>query len=124
MDITRKEFLGRLIQAAAGVAGVAVVVGCGSSASTTPDGGGQVSCLMNGTTYVIGGNHGHVLMVSKEDVAAGAEKTYDIMGTASHTHAVTVTAAMFVTLQANTSVMMTSTVGNSTHTHTVTVMCA
>jgi hypothetical protein len=121
MKITRKEFLGRLIKGAAGMAGAAMILGCssdGGSADAHP-----TSCTMNGTTATIGSNHGHVLMVSKEDVTAGVVKTYDITGTASHAHSVTVTVAMFTTLQNNTSVMTTST-NNSNHAHDITVMCA
>jgi hypothetical protein len=69
-------------------------------------------------------NHGHVLIVSKADVMAGVDKTYDIMGTALHTHSVTITAAMFATLAANTAggVMTTSSV--TLHSHPITVVCA
>lgn len=135
MQITRKEFLGRLLGGAAGMVGVAMVVGCGSSSNNgggepdagTPSGGGPdaaraASCAMNGTTSLIGANHGHVLMVSKADVAAGAAKTYDIRGTADHPHSVTVTAAMFAMLQASTAITAVSTT-NSSHDHPITVMC-
>jgi hypothetical protein len=136
MQITRKEFLGRLLGSAAGMVGVAMVVGCGNSSNNgggepdagTPSGGGgpdaarAASCAMNGTTSLIGANHGHVLMVSKADVAAGAAKTYDIRGAADHPHSVTVTAAMFTTLQASTAITAVSTT-NSSHDHPITVMC-
>lgn len=82
------------------------------------------NCLMNGTTVMIGGNHGHVLVVTKEEVAAGADKTYGIQGSSGHTHNVTVTAAMFTTLQGNTQVSTVSDMGNSMHTHNITVICA
>lgn len=142
MQITRKEFLGRLLGGAAGMVGAAMVVGCGNSSNTggggdptapdaaTPSDGGSssdaghvTSCTMNGTVSTIGANHGHVLMVSKADVAAGVAKTYDIHGTANHTHSVTVSAAMFTMLQANTTVMTVSTT-DSNHNHPITVMCA
>ncbi|TMQ03742.1 MAG: hypothetical protein E6J91_45855 [Deltaproteobacteria bacterium] len=134
MKITRKEFLERLIGGAAGVAGIAMVVGCSSSGSDsmhpdassgpTPDAASAASCTMNGTTSAIGDNHGHVLVVSKADVAACAEKSYDIRGTSDHTHNVRVTVDMFTKLKANTSVTTTSDLGDSSHTHMVTVMCA
>lgn len=82
------------------------------------------NCLVNGTTVMIGGNHGHVLVVTKEEVAAGVEKIYPIQGSSGHTHSVTVTAAMFTTLQGNTQVATNSDMGNSVHTHSVTVLCA
>ena len=62
-------------------------------------------------------------MVSKDDVVACVDKTYDIMGAAAHSHNVTVTAANFTTLQGNHQVMVTSTLGAG-HTHGVIVMCA
>lgn len=125
MKITRKEFLGRLIQGAAGLAGVAVIAGCSSSSESSPDaGGGAVSCTTNGTAITIGTNHGHVMMVSKQDVSAGVAKSYDIRGTADHTHTVMVTAAMFTMLESNTSITTASVPDSTGHTHQVTVRCA
>ena len=121
MSMTRKEFLGTML----GAAGAAALAGCGGD-----DGGGTDSsiarnCAMNGTSVSIDANHGHVLMVTASDVAAGVEKTYDITGTAAHSHMVTVTAANFATLQsnANGSVQVTSTQGGL-HMHTITILCA
>jgi hypothetical protein len=121
MSMTRKEFLGTMI----GAAGAVALTGCGGDDGGGTDSSVQRNCAMNGTNVTIEANHGHVLMVTSADVAAGADKTYDIMGTALHTHMVTVTAADFAKLQsnANASVMVTSTVG-SAHTHLVTILCA
>ncbi len=83
---------------------------------------GVASCSMNGTIVAIGGNHGHALVVSKADIAAGTAKTYDITGGSLHDHAVTVSAADFAKLAANTSITLTST--QNVHTHTITVTCA
>ena len=122
MTMTRKEFLGSLFGAAAG--GL-VLAACGGD-----DGGGaqadaaaSKSCTMNGTTVNIETNHGHVLTVSKADVTAAVDKTYDIMGTSAHTHSVTVTAADFAKLAQNMSVSLTSTSGGA-HTHGVLIMWA
>ena len=141
MQITRKEFLGRLLGSAAGMVGAAMVVGCSSNsnsggggdpapdAATPSDGGSSsdaahaTSCTMNGTNSTIGANHGHVLMVSKADVAAGATRTYDIQGSANHAHSVTVTPAMFTMLQGNTAITTVSST-DSNHSHPITVMCA
>ncbi len=121
MSMTRKEFLGTI----AGAVGLATVVGaCGSSSSSGADAPATSgNCLQNGTSVTIGANHGHVLMVTQAEVQAGVDKTYDIMGTALHTHSVTVTAAMFAKLAMNMSVMTVSTVGAS-HTHDITVVWA
>jgi hypothetical protein len=77
---------------------------------------------MNGTNVVIGANHGHVLVVSKADVMAGVAKTYHIQGTSLHDHTVTITAAQFAMLAANTSISTTSSTDG--HSHPITVMCA
>lgn len=97
--------------------------GSGGSGQGGAGGGASASCLDNGTNVTIGGNHGHVLAVSKDDVAAGVDKTYDITGASAHMHSVTVTAADFALLAANTAVMVTSTSG-AQHTHTCTIVCA
>jgi hypothetical protein len=73
-------------------------------------------------TNNIAGNHGHVLTVTLADVDAAADKTYDIMGTATHTHAVTITAAQFADIKAGETRTFTSTSAGG-HSHQVTVMC-
>ena len=79
-------------------------------------------CSQNGTSVVIGTNHGHTLVVSKADVAAGVAKTYDIQGTSLHNHTVTITAAQFAMLAQDTSISTTS--SNDGHAHSITVTCA
>jgi hypothetical protein len=108
MPVTRKEFLLLL----AGTAAAA----CGGS-STPPN------CAQNGTQSDISANHGHSLTVSKADIAAGVDKTYDIRGGASHSHLVTLTAADFAKLAGNNGASEQSTVDDS-HSHTVTITCA
>jgi hypothetical protein len=122
MSLTRKQFLSSMMGAVAGAAGVAFLVGCSSSDDAGDDDGGGKDCAANGTTVTIGGNHGHALVVAKGEVAATVDKTYDIKGTADHTHSVTVTAALFTTLKANTGVMVTSTSGGG-HTHDISIGC-
>jgi hypothetical protein len=122
MTLTRKEFLSSLIGLVAGAGGAAVLAGCGGGGAAAPD-AGPVSCTTQGTGVLIETNHGHALSVSKDDVVAGVDRTYDITGSSAHPHAVTITAAMFKMLQGNTSVSVTSTSGGG-HTHSVTVQCA
>src|SRR5260370_39445383 len=103
--VTRKEFLLFL-------AGTA----CGGSA---------VNCLADGTTVTFNENHGHVLVVSKEDVAAGVANTYDIRGTAHHTHLITITARDMASLTKNQQVAEISTRGgHHSHSHPALVGCA
>jgi hypothetical protein len=131
--INRTEFL-RSALALAGVGiGAAGLIACsndngyGSTPSSgtgnTTGGGLTNACDTDAPSDVIDANHGHVLTVTAADAAAGVDKTYDIMGTATHTHSVTITAAMFATMETGTSIMATSTVTNA-HDHEITVVCA
>jgi hypothetical protein len=117
MDLTRKEFLTLVIGSAAAAA-------CGGSSSPGPSG----NCLANGSASIIQNNTGHSLIVTKADIMAGVDKTYDIRGTdTSHTHSVTITAADMLALQKNMQVGETSTSGISptvgAHTHAIQVVC-
>jgi len=116
MDLTRKEFLTLVI-------GGAAVAACGGSSS-----GPSGNCTANGSNSIISQNTGHSLIVTKADIAAGVDKTYDIRGTdASHTHSVTITAADMLALKNNMQVAETSTAGNAAgqplHTHAIQVVC-
>ncbi|HEY1558799.1 MAG TPA: hypothetical protein VGF94_28445 [Kofleriaceae bacterium] len=85
--------------------------------------GGQSQCVASGTTTTIGDNHGHVLVVSSGDVAAGAAKSYNIQGTSDHNHTVALTAAEFAMLQQDSAVMTTSSFDDG-HDHSILVACA
>ena len=71
----------------------------------------------------LGRNHGHVLVVSIDDVKAGAEKTYAVAGAAGHPHAVTISAEEMKRLLAGQVVRTTSTTDRG-HAHRVVVRCA
>jgi hypothetical protein len=90
-----------------------------------PDPIASGNCLQNGTKVSISANHGHTLVVSKEDVSAGVEKTYELSAASSnaHIHLVTLTSADFNTLKTNFLIKETST-NDDSHTHEVTVSCA
>lgn len=112
MDLTRKEFLTLVV---GGVAAAA----CGSGSSQA-----NVDCLKNGTDATIGGNHGHSLDVTQADIAAGATKTYDIRGTADHSHLVTIAGSDMATLAGNHGVNTSSTTdGTPAHKHAISVNC-
>lgn len=85
------------------------------------------NCVENGTSTSVSTsqNHTHSLSVSKEDVAAGVEKTYNLSQSADHDHQVTLSASNFQALKdsPNQSISITSTV-DSGHSHNVTVSCA
>lgn len=120
--ITRQVFL-RFVSVAAS----AVAVGCGDSDttdgtdSTGTNGGacGKVNSTMTSP------EHRHVLGIPPGDVAAGADKTYDIKGMSQHTHSVTITAAQFQQLAAGETIQVDSTrAGAPDHLHTCTIICA
>src|SRR4051812_38458205 len=121
MTMTRKEFLRSLVGVGVGAASVAALVGCGGDDGGTPIDAPPPTCDTN--SAVIQANHGHVMTVSKADIDAAAAKTYDIMGSALHTHSVMLTAAHFAMLKTGATVSVTSS-SDGTHMHTVTVMCA
>ena len=96
----------------------------GADSGGGADGGdGSSKCLDNGTNAAISNNHGHTLVVSKQDVAAGVEKTYDLLGGATHPHEVTLTAQHFAQLAQDQPITVVST-EEMAHDHTVTVTCA
>jgi len=71
----------------------------------------------------IGTNHGHIMLVSKDEVAAAAETTYHIQGTSDHDHTVLLTASDYMQLQQDHAVMTTSSF-DADHSHTIMVACA
>ena len=70
----------------------------------------------------VGQNHGHVFVVSSADVTAGADKTYDLSGTAGHAHSVTLGAEHWTRLRAGEIVRISST--REGHQHRLLVKCA
>jgi hypothetical protein len=103
--------------------GLLGAAGCGGGEATAPDLAMTGDCLKNGTKSLIAANHGHTITVTIAEIQAAMDKTYDIMGTASHTHSFTVTAADFAALAKGTSVTHTSS-DSSGHTHSITISCA
>ncbi len=87
----------------------------------------EKNCVENGTTASVSSaqNHTHSLLVSKEDVSAGATKTYDLGQSANHIHQVTLEADDFQALKTspNSSLSKVST-SNSGHSHNITISCA
>lgn len=121
----RKTFIQKTVGALLLAIPAYSVLSCSSSddgPSDNPNPSGA-NCLENGTNINIGGNHGHALTVSVVDINAGVDKTYNIEGSADHSHQVTVTAANFNTLKANMQIGVNSTTVGG-HSHSVTVSCA
>jgi hypothetical protein len=110
MDLTRKTFLIQLL------GGGWVLTGCGGG------GGDAVVAMGAGCGATIAGNHGHVLSIPAADLNSLVDMTYDILGTATHTHSVTFTAAMLASLKAGNSVSATTTTTNA-HNHAISERC-
>jgi hypothetical protein len=119
--MSRKQFLRTLAGIGAGAIGASVLMACGSDDDEGME-PSEPNCVSNGTTATITNNHGHTINVSMADVDAAVDKTYDISGSSSHPHMVTITAAQFATLKGNTAVSFVSTSGGG-HTHNVMVTC-
>jgi hypothetical protein len=107
----------------ASLAGGALLVTFGACGGDDVSSDAGVSCTENGANADFTQNHGHVLVISVADIAAGVERTYDIMGTSLHTHSVTITSEQFAMLQTNRSITAMTTV-TSSHSHSVVVLCA
>ncbi len=126
--MTRKEFCGSLL----GATVLLLVQGCGggsgyssdptAAGSPPPAGGGGGGTPSTGCTPAISANHGHVLTIPLADLDSATDKTYDIQGTALHTHSVTLTAAELRTLKTGAAVTTVSSTGGS-HTHDITITC-
>ena len=71
----------------------------------------------------IANNHGHRLLIPRQDVLDGKDKTYDIQGGANHGHIVDVTQELFAELRAKGTVKTVSTVTGG-HQHGITLVCA
>lgn len=125
-DMTRKSFVKLLGNTLLGGAAVGILASCkGSSATVDAGTDAPAGCTTTDAVCTIADNHTHAphkLVVTSADVQAGVDKTYDIMGAASHTHTITVTAADFAMLKTGGTIMHTSTVGLC-HTHVCTVSC-
>jgi len=108
--ISRRDFTSRSLLAL--FAGVTVTIsGCGDDEPSTPTPVDEVGTISN--------NHGHTATIRSADQAAGGAVALDIMGTATHTHQVTLTAAQVVQVRNNQQVVVTSTT-TASHQHTVT----
>ncbi len=99
--------------------------GTNTNTDDNPNPSPSANCLENGTNSSVASSagHSHSLTVSKEDVSAGTEKTYELSNVSGHIHQVTISATQFQTLQGNSSINLSST-SDAGHTHGVTVSCA
>ncbi len=120
MDISRKRFIETMASGSA----VLLFTSCGGGGSGY-NGAPAPAPAPSGTSCgpaVISDNHGHALVIAKSDLDSTSAMTYDIHGTADHTHSVTFSAAQLAQLKAGMTVAVSSSVTLS-HDHTVTVTC-
>lgn len=130
MSITRKQFLGSITGGTVTLL-IQACGGGGSSGGSTTAGGTYGNpmpasgCGSSGAE--ITGNHGHVLTVQIADLSSATAKTYSIMGSATHDHSLTLTAADLAQLKSGGTVTVVSSVtdapGFGAHSHGVTVTC-
>ena len=110
--LTRQEFL-QLCSGLAAMSTVPFIAGCPAddtgACDTDPD-------------VEIAGNHGHRLDVPLADVADGARVTYDIQGSADHTHTVTLTRQDFERLKGGGEATVSSSIDEG-HSHEITARC-
>ena len=81
---------------------------CGGGGSDSHSAyGGNNSGTGCGNT--ISDNHGHVLTIAVADLDSTSDMTYNIQGSADHTHSITLTAANLANLKSHTGVAVTTT---------------
>lgn len=123
----RKTFIKKTIRAILITLPLAAIIGCSNSddGSETPNPTPtpQSKCAENGALGSVELNHGHSLVISKEDVIAAKRKTYDIQGTADHNHTLTVTSENFTAMKSRGLADIYSSTDND-HRHSVFVRCA
>lgn len=123
VQMTRKAFCTRL----AGGSVLLLIQACGGGGGDVPYavapapapgmGGAGAGC-----TDTIAANHGHVLMLPVADLGSAVDKTYDIQGSAVHTHTLTLTVANLRALKAGTNVTVISST-TAEHEHSVSILC-
>ena len=123
----RKFFIEKTTRAALVPLLIAAIIGCSNSdegaGNSNPTPTTQSKCLENGALGSVELNHGHSLVISKEDVFAAKRKTYDIQGTADHNHTLTVTSENFTAMKSRGLADIYSSTDND-HRHSVFVRCA
>lgn len=116
MDISRKRFVRALTSGGA----LLWFGGCGGGGGYGSSGGVATSSCAGD----IAANHGHALPIVVADLDSTTAKTYDITGTATHSHGITLSVAQLGQLKGGAAVSVTSTPGSTDgHTHAVTVSC-
>lgn len=106
---------GRMVLALVFAAGIGVA-GCGDDDNGSPT---SPSPSSQGSTAVIANNHGHVAALTGAQVSAGVGVSFDIRGSADHSHMLDLTNDDVVRLQTRQRVERDVSANNN-HTHRVT----
>lgn len=105
------------------LAALPILPACGGGGGTDSGTGGADTGGAGGACGgIVDDNHGHSISVPRADVTAGTPQTYDIQGSAGHSHTVSVSAAQFAILADVGMVIVTSS-NMSGHSHQVTINC-
>jgi hypothetical protein len=116
MHTTRKQFL-ETIAAGSVLLLLKACGGGGDSATAVP------AALCGADGGAISGNHGHVLSIARADLDSMVAKAYSIRGSATHDHAVSLSAAELQELKAGKTVTVASSLADL-HVHAVTIVVA
>jgi hypothetical protein len=120
-SISRREFTREWVLAMLAGA-VITITGCSDSPTEPSQGGsgGGGGSSTQDVSGVVSANHGHIATVTGVKITAGAAiANLDIMGTATHTHTVSLTASQVQQIGTRQQVAVTSTT-DAGHQHTVT----
>ncbi len=114
--MTRKGFCSSVLGATA----LLLIQSCGGGGSSYGSGTGATAGV--GCSNTIAANHGHILTIALADLDSVTDKTYDIVGSADHSHSVTLTVAQLRTLKTGASVTTISSTTLS-HQHDIVITC-
>lgn len=120
MDISRKQFVETMVSGSA----LLLLSSCGGGGSYNGGAAPAPSPMQSNSCNPaqIADNHGHSLIIPLSDLDSTTAKTYDIHGSADHTHTVTLSATQLAQLKAGAMVAVTST-ETLAHTHLVSITC-
>ncbi len=121
----------RFFKPTLGTAMLLLIPGCGGGGTTLANSAAELSSTPSSTPSSTSGagcaasfdfNHGHALTVLRSDLDSMTTVSYDIQGSADHTHLVTFTVAQLATLKTGASVTVVSSTTDY-HQHVITVSC-
>jgi len=116
MDSSRRQ----IIEGIVGGGALLVFSGCGGGGYS----GGGSAMPTSSCGASISANHGHALPIAVADLDSTTAKTYDITGSADHSHSVTLSTAQLGQLKAGVAVTVNSTPATTDgHTHSLGVSC-